>query len=135
MQKSGCWSNPVGVERRPLAGRRHSVWSRLSICLDHLLSALSFLSDRSCKERLRMSLFAKRGNPITLRLGVRLCPFRSRRMGDVLRMAFTQNRVRSCTSTVARVFVSRRAFSLGHGLALSIRLIQPFMHHSSSCDS
>src|SRR6218665_3391338 len=37
---------------------------------------LSSLSDRFCKEKLRMSRFAKRGNTIQLRLGVRLCLFR-----------------------------------------------------------
>src|SRR6218665_715363 len=63
---------------------------------------LSSLSDRFCKEKLRMSRFAKRGNTIQLRLGVRLCLFRGRR-----RMAFTQNRVRSL---LALVFLSLCAF-------------------------
>src|SRR6218665_3711088 len=58
---------------------------------------LSSLSDRFCKEKLRMSRFAKRDNTIQLHLGVRLCLFRGRRMGDILRMSFTQNRVRSYT--------------------------------------
>src|SRR6218665_638282 len=49
---------------------------------------LSSLSDRFCKEKLRMSRFAKRGNTIQLRLGVRLYLLRGRRMGDILRMAF-----------------------------------------------
>src|SRR6218665_747606 len=68
---------------------------------------ISSLSDRFCKEKLRMSRFAKRGNTIQLRLAVRLCLFRGRRMGDILRMAFTQNRVRSL---LARVFLSLCAF-------------------------
>src|SRR6218665_1033476 len=60
---------------------------------------LSFLSDRTCTERLKTYRFAKRGHTIQLRLGTRLCRIHGRRMGNVLRMAFTQNRVRSCTGT------------------------------------
>src|SRR6218665_2370423 len=68
---------------------------------------LSFLSERTCTERLKTNRFAKRGHTIQLRLGARLCRIHGRRMGNVLRMAFTQNRVRSCTGT--RVVIRRRA--------------------------
>src|SRR6218665_3636407 len=81
---------------------------------------LSCLSDRFCKEKLRMSRFAKRGNTIQLRLGVRLCLFRDRRMGDILRMAFTQNRVRSYTG--ARLSLTVHLLSYGPS---SIHLTQP----------
>src|SRR6218665_2832013 len=91
---------------------------------------LSFLSDRFCKEKLRMSRFAKRGNTIQLRLRVRLCLFRGRRMGEILRMAFTQNRVRSYTGTSLSLTVCL----LSYGPPPSTRLTQPFTHHSISCD-
>src|SRR6218665_2500234 len=91
---------------------------------------LSSLSDRFGKEKLRMSRFAKRGNTIQLRLGVRLCLFRGRRMGDILRMALTQNRVRSYTGTSLSLTVCL----LSYGPPPSIRLTQPFTHHSISCD-
>src|SRR6218665_1933642 len=91
---------------------------------------LSSLSDRFCKEKLRMNRFAKRGNTIQLRLGVRLCLFRGRRMGDILRMAFTQNRVRSYTGASLSLTVCL----LSYGPPPSISLTQPFTHHSISCD-
>src|SRR6218665_3621763 len=90
---------------------------------------LSSLSDRFCKEKLRMSRFAKRGNTIQLRLGVRLCLFRGRRMGDILRMAFTQNRVRSYTGASLSLTVCLLSYG-----PPSISLTQPFTHHSISCD-
>src|SRR6218665_3259200 len=91
---------------------------------------LSSLSGRFCKEKLRMSRFAKRGNTVQLRLGVRLCLFRGRRMGDILRMAFTQNRVRSYTGASLSLTVCL----LSYGPPPSISLTQPFTHHSISCD-
>src|SRR6218665_4190348 len=90
---------------------------------------LSSLSDRFCKEKLRMSRFAKRGNTIQLRLGVRLCLFRGRRMGDILRMAFTKNRVRSYTGASLSLTVCLLSYG-----PPSISLTQPFTHHSISCD-
>src|SRR6218665_460901 len=91
---------------------------------------LPSLSDRFCKEQLRTSRFAKRGNSIQLRLGVRLCLFRVRRMGDILRMAFTQNRFRSFTGASFSLTVCL----LSYGPPPSICLTQPFTHHSILCD-
>src|SRR6218665_3213118 len=91
---------------------------------------LSSLSDRFRKEKQRMSRFAKRGNTIQLRLGVRLCLLRGRRMGDILRMALTQNRVRSYTGASLSLTVCL----LSYGPPSSISLTQPFTHHSISCD-
>src|SRR6218665_4229850 len=78
---------------------------------------LSFLSDRTCTERLKTNRFAKRGHTIQLRLGARLCRIHGRRMGNVLRMAFTQNRVRSCTGTS----LSLTMRLLSHELSLPLR--------------
>src|SRR6218665_2670864 len=103
------------------------VWSRLGLYLYRFL--LSSLSDRFCKEKLRMSRFAKRGNTVQLCLGVRLCLFRGRRMGDILRMAFTQNRVRSYTGASLSLTVCLLSYG-----PPSISLTQPFTHHSISCD-
>src|SRR6218665_2140111 len=92
---------------------------------------LSSLTDRFCKEKLRMSRFAKRGNTIQLRLGVRLCLFRGRRMVDILRMAFTKNRVRSYTGAS----LSHTVFLLSYGPPSSISLTKHFSHQLISCDS
>src|SRR6218665_2846907 len=116
-------------ERRLLACRRPPylcVWSCLSHCLYHLTHALfreSFLSDRTCTEGLKpypAYRLAKRGHvhTIQLHLEARLCLIHGRRMGNVLRMAFTQNRVRSCTGTS----LSLTMRLLSHGLPLPLRL-------------
>src|SRR6218665_111427 len=89
------------------------VWSRPSHCLYHLTHALF-----NCMERLKTNRFAKKGHTIQLRLGARLCRIHGCRMGNVLRMAFTQNRVRSCTGTS----LSLTMRLLSHGLSLPLRL-------------
>src|SRR6218665_3067437 len=113
-------------ERRPSAVcSRVGVGSTLSLRLEPSESLplpfntrSLFFSDRTCTERLKTYRFAKRGHTIQLRLGARLCRIHGRRMGNVLRMAFTQNRVRSCTGTS----LSLTMRLLSHGLSPPLRL-------------
>src|SRR6218665_2638372 len=77
---------------------------------------LSFLSDRTCTERLKTNRFAKRGHTIQLRLGARLCRIHGRRMGNVLRMALLRT---GFVLVLARVSLSPCAFLVTDFLFLS----------------